>query len=269
MNWLKKNYEKLMLGVVLLAIILAVLAFIFVIIPGHNEKLNKESEAKTTTKVQPLPELDVTLYTNTLTRLATPATINFSDPNRLFNPMQWQKTIDGIRPLASLGPRAATVTNITPLYMKIWLDQVITADKPEDTKYIISMIREAAATPALRNKKSAGYKLNDKDKENIFQVVKIEGNVADPDKITLKLLADDSLAVLTKDKEKPFQRVEGYMASIFYGPENHPWRDQRVGSRLTFNGEDYNIVAITQNEVVLLAKSNQKKWTVKYSKGAS
>jgi hypothetical protein len=44
-----------------------------------------------------------------------------------------------------------------------------------------------------------------------------------------------------------------------YDPENKKWTNQRVGGALSFAGENYNIVAITKNEVVVLAKSNQKK----------
>jgi len=54
-----------------------------------------------------------------------------------------------------------------------------------------------------------------------------------------------------------------------YAPESKIWAGRRVGAPLAFNGEDYNIVAITENEVVLSAKSNQKKWTIKYSASAA
>lgn len=37
------------------------------------------------------------------------------------------------------------------------------------------------------------------------------------------------------------------------------WNNQRVGATLRFGNEDYIIVAITENEIVVLAKSNQKK----------
>jgi hypothetical protein len=53
------------------------------------------------------------------------------------------------------------------------------------------------------------------------------------------------------------------MADLKYTPENKTWTARRVGSGpLTFAGEEYNIVAIGTNEVVLSAKSNQKKWTI-------
>ena len=55
------------------------------------------------------------------------------------------------------------------------------------------------------------------------------------------------------------------MADLKFAPENRTYSNRRVGDRIAIAGEEYNIVAITENEVVLSAKSNQKKWTIKYS----
>jgi len=71
--------------------------------------------------------------------------------------------------------------------------------------------------------------------------------------------------IVISGKDKPFKRVDGYMADLRYVPEDRRFVGRRVGDRITLAGEDYNIVAITENEVVLSAKSNQKKWTIKYS----
>jgi hypothetical protein len=70
-------------------------------------------------------------------------------------------------------------------------------------------------------------------------------------------------------REQPFRRIDGYVVDLKYGPENKTWTNKRIGAPLSFNGQDYNIVAINENEVVLSAKSNQKNWTVKYSASAA
>ena len=70
-------------------------------------------------------------------------------------------------------------------------------------------------------------------------------------------------------KDKPFKRIDGYMLDLKYPPETKTFPPgRRVGALLSFNGEDYNIFAITENEIVLLAKSNQQKWPVKYNVSA-
>ena len=64
--------------------------------------------------------------------------------------------------------------------------------------------------------------------------------------------------------DKPFKRVEGYAADLKYPlGENKVWLNQRVGSKpLFFANGYYNIVAISESNVVVSAKSNDKKTTI-------
>ena len=91
----------------------------------------------------------------------------------------------------------------------------------------------------------------------------------DPTNATVVLELNDTAQRATVAKDQPFRRVDGYVVDMKYAPEAKTWTNRRVGASLAFNGEDYNIVAITENEVVLSAKSNQKKWTIKYRAGAA
>jgi len=50
-----------------------------------------------------------------------------------------------------------------------------------------------------------------------------------------------------------------------YDPEGKKWQGQRIGADLKFAGDDNIIVAINQDTVILLARSNQKKTTLTYS----
>jgi hypothetical protein len=50
-----------------------------------------------------------------------------------------------------------------------------------------------------------------------------------------------------------------------YDPEGKKWQQQRVGAVLKFADDDYIIVAINQDTVILSARSNQKKTTLTYS----
>ena len=65
---------------------------------------------------------------------------------------------------------------------------------------------------------------------------------------------------LTKGKE--FSRIAGYAADLQYAPENLNRLGMRREEKLTFGGETYNIVAITDKDVTLSAKSNGKNTTV-------
>src|SRR5215469_7029673 len=128
MDFLKKHYEKIILGVVLigLAVAVAVLPFF---ISSEKDKLKDMQSQVLHPKVKPLTNLDLTLPDQALRRLASPAVIDFGPPNRLFNPMPWQKAADGkLIARESVGPNRIVVTNITPLYLILTLDSVQPTD---------------------------------------------------------------------------------------------------------------------------------------------
>jgi hypothetical protein len=259
MDFLKKHYEKLLLGMVLIGLLLAVAALPF-FLSSEQEKLKTVTTTILNPKVKPLTNLDLTVTEATLQRVAAPAVIDFGPPNRLFNPMPWQKGPDGkIHPQEKMGPTRIVVTNITPLYLRLTLDSVTVSDT--GAKYVIGVEKQAAPTADKRSKRQTYCTLNPPTKNEFFQVLEVKGKPEEPTEIVVQLKDTSERAVITK--EKPFERVDGYMADLRYDVENKRWEKRRVNSQpLSFNGEEYKIVAINQNEVVLSAP-NQKKWTIK------
>ena len=105
-------------------------------------------------KVKPLTNLDLTLPDTVLKRVAAPAMIDFSAPNKLFNPMPWQKAADGhlIKVDATnIGPNAVTITKMAPLYLKLTLDSVTLLDT--GPRYVIGIEKEAALNPRDRTRR--------------------------------------------------------------------------------------------------------------------
>ncbi len=163
MDFLKKHYEKVLLGVVLLGLAVAV-AFLPFKIASEKQKLEDMRNQLIHPKVKPLTNLDLTLPDDVLKRMATPAMIDFSAPNKLFNPMPWQKAADGhlIKVDATnIGPNAVTITKMTPLYLKLTLDSVTVLDT--GTRYVIGIEKEAAPNPRDRNKTQKYCSLNTKN----------------------------------------------------------------------------------------------------------
>jgi hypothetical protein len=266
MDFLKKHYEKVLLGVVLLGLAVAVV-FLLLKIPSEKQKLEDMRSQLLQPKVKPLPNLDLALPDDMLKRMATPAMIDFSAPHKLFNPMPWQKTVDGrlLRAATNnVGPNAVTITKLTPLYLKLTLDSITVLDT--STRYVIGIEKEAAPNPRERNKTQKYCSLNTKNETFTLRAVKAAPD--DPTNVTVVLELNDTRQRVEVAKDQPFRRIDGYMVDLKYAPENKTWTARRVGAALNLNGEDYNIVAITENEVVLSAKSNQKKWTVKYMASA-
>ncbi len=264
MDFLKKHYEKILLGFVLVGLAVAVV-FLQFLVSSEQAKLSELTNTVLNPKVKPLTNLDLTILDSALKRVAAPATIDFGPPNRLFNPMPWQKTFDGrIIPSQKVGPNAVTVTNLLPLNLVLTLDSVTTSDS--GPKYVIGIEKQAAAITAQRTKKQTYCSLNPPTKNEVFTMVEVKGKPEEPTQIIVQLNDTTERGIITKDK--PFTRVDGYKADLRYDPEKKSWPDKRVGAVLPFNGEDYKIVAINSNEVVLSAP-NQKKWTIKYNQPAN
>jgi hypothetical protein len=266
MDFLKKHYEKVLLGVVLLGLAVAA-AFLPFKIASEKQKLEELRNQYMPKKVKPLTNLDLTLPDSVLKRTAVPAMVDFSLPNRLFNPMPWQKAADGhlIKvEAANIGPNAVAITKMVPLYLRLKLNDVTTTDAGARCK--VGVENDAAVN--LKDRKKEKYcKVGDKNETFVLRDIKTSPD--DPTNATVVLELNDTGQRVTVTKDQLFQRVEGYMVDLKYAPESQTWPRRRVGASLSFNREDYNIVVITENEVVLSAKSNQKKWTINYKATAA
>jgi hypothetical protein len=205
-------------------------------------------------------------------RLQSPYKLDFSATNKLFNPVQWQKTVDGrlIKLASGNEIGLAVVTKITPLCLILTLDSIETNAIETNAfvaRYVISMERQASALPAQRGKRqhyaSVGEKVGEKN--DAFTIKEVSGSLGDPGTLKLILQLTDTGERATLSKDKPFRRTDGYSADLKYDPEGKKWQGQRIGADLRFAGDDNIIVAINQDTVILLARSNQKKTTLTYS----
>ncbi len=268
MEFIKKNYEKIILSVVLLGLV-GVLAMMPLMIITDQQRMKDLPTTIIPRHVEPLAPLDLSRQQAVVDRLKSPYDLDLSTTNKLFNPVQWQKTRDGrIVKAAGLGPNTAVVTKITPLYYIISLDSVITNEA--SPRYVFSIEDQSAAVPVQRRRRphyaSTGETVMDKTvagKNEGFTLVDVKGPPDNPGQLEVKLA--DTGAVEPVSAAKPFRRVDGYTADVKYDPDKFSAAGLRVGDHLAFAGDDYNVIAIDKNAVILLAQSNQKKYTLPYA----
>jgi len=258
MDLIKKHYEKILLGGVLLILVISA-ALLPVMISSERDSLKAKSDEIINLPTKPLEPLNFSTQQVVLQRVQAGMTLDLSSRHKAFNPVLWQKTPDG-RPFKNAsgeeaGPKALTVTKLTPLYLTITLDSVHTGEGTSPTRYVIGVEREAATEVSKRRKKQ--YYATVDNKNDAFQLRKVDGPADNPTALVLSLT--DTGEEVTISKEKPFKRVDGYMVDLKYDLEKKSWTNQRVNSLLRFGDGEYIIVAIAKNEVVVLAKSNQKK----------
>ncbi len=256
MEFIKKNYEKIVLGVVLLALTVAA-CLLPVIISGKRSALeNQRKNSKP--KVKELPPLDMTLEDSALQRAQAHAKLDFTTKHNVFNPVMWKKLPDGtLRKYITgneEGAGALEVTNIKPLYLEL------SYGSPSANGYFINIERQAA----LRSDKR--HTQNFVSKESKGELISLKEVKGPPDHPTeLMLEWNETAEPIDLFTDKPFRRIDSYAADLKYPIENKTWTDQRVGSRhMFFNNGYYNIVAITESNVVVLDESNNKKTTITF-----
>lgn len=259
MELLKKHYEKILLGGVLLVLVVSA-ALLPVMIGGERDSLKAKSDEIINLPSKPLEPLNLSTQQLVFQRAQSGVSLDLASRHKAFNPVFWQKTPDGrkvkIATGDETGPKALTVTKQTPLHLIITLDSTSPGEGTTPTRYTIGVVREAAAETAKRRKKQ--YFTTVGNKNDAFQLRSVNGPPENPESLVLELT--DGGDVVTVKRGEPFQRVEGYTVDLKYDLEKKTWNNQRVGSPvLRFGNDEYNIVAITKNEVVVSAKSNQKK----------
>jgi hypothetical protein len=269
MQFIKKNYEKILLGVVLLGLVVVA---VFMLLRVSQERQAQEDRRNKIIRrsVRPLDPVDLAMADALVRRAELPMALNFSDnTNRLLNPVRWQKTADGriIKNPVGSDLERLEVTSITPLYLTVSYDSVRVSET--GARYVILVEQQAAKQIRQRSRRShylsVGEKAEFGEGKETMILREVTGATNDPAALVLEL--SNVERPITISKESPFRRVEGYSASLRFPPENRNYPNRRVDDVITIAGEQYNIVAITENEVVLSASSNQKKWTIKHNPG--
>jgi hypothetical protein len=262
MQFFKKNYEKVILGVVVLAALVLVASLPFMV-SSEKQKLTEQVNTVITNKPTPLLPLNLSKEDDFINRAHNSISLNLDKPHKIFNSVRWQlKNNAPYRNPAGEELDKLLVTKTTPLY-EIYSLTGVSVSPGLPTHYGIGITHQAADTVARRNTRTTYAVMN--QTTNNFTVVAAEGPEEEPTSVTLLLSDTGQRVVITKDK--PFERIEGYTADLVYQPDNKqfPGRRKSDASSICFANECYKIVDITEREVVLLQLSNQKIWTKEFN----
>lgn len=263
MDFLKKHYEKILLGLVLAGLVGALVFMPFYIQADRQKMTDLTQSIINNPSTKPLTNLDLSASDNTVNRLKNQYVIDLDTTNKLFNPGQWQKALDGslIPANTRTGPRVVVVTNITSLYLILTLDSVTTNEF--GARYVVGAERQAEKIPSKRHRQAHYVSVGDKPND-IFGLVEAKGiDPVNPDYVLLKLTDTGELVKISLGK--PYQRVDGYSADFRYDPEKKTFRGRRMGDVATFDGIGYIVAGVNQNELILEDPSNQKKTSLPFA----
>jgi hypothetical protein len=261
MEFLKKNYEKILLGLVLAGLI-GTLIFMLFYIAADQQAMDSHTAGVINPHVTPLPDLNLTTESNVTLRLKSPYELDFDKTNKLFNSMKWEKTPDGtlikISSGNEIGANAVIVTNIQPLYLILTLDSVTTNEL--GARYVIGVEKQAEKSVSKRRKQQRYVSMNDKN--DTFALVQVKGAPENPDALVVKLADTGDSATIPRGQS--YKRADAYEADFRYDPEKKVFREKRIGDRISFGGTDYVVVEVNQNELILSDQSNERKYSLPF-----
>ena len=266
MDFIKKHYEKVLLGAVLMFLTVAVF-YMVIEIPREKGALKEKTSGIIRVSSKPLDSPDAARMKDAYDRLERKVTLNYSSGHNLFNPVTWQKQPNGsllkVATGNEVGPAAVNVLRINPLYTTITYE----SSGASEGIYLVGIQRDAEAKSANRSKKSKYVSLNEKGE--FFTLREVKGPPERPE-LTLELADTGERVKITADQ--PYQRVDGYTVDLEYKPENRKWSGKRVWDYLLppFAGDLFTVVGINrvatnQFEVILSAKSTGKKTTIRFN----
>ena|SRR5438874_5203980 len=259
METLKNHYEKIVLSLVLIGLAAAVW-FLYQASATEEESISKWTTEVEHRKVKPVPPVDLSGNQAILKTAQNPPALVLAGGHNVFNPVKWQRKPDGtvlkIQTGKEVGPEAMVISRMTPLYIIISLDRVAAGG------YFMGLTRENAEKAPFRKKFSKFVTLNSPASTNdFFTLREVKGSPEDPTELIVELA--DTKERVSVAKGKDFKRPAGFEVDLRYPVENKDFKNLRVGSNLTVAGDQYNIVAISENEVVLSARLNDKKYTIR------
>src|ERR1039457_3334672 len=146
MQFLKKNYEKILLGLVLVGLVVAVVFLLF-LVSSEKQRLEELRNSIINRPVKPLEAPVLTAQEGLIQRATLPVVLDLSTTNRLVNPLRWQKSANGQPFISESGPgfKILQVIKSTPLYFTISLDSVTLSDS--GARYAIGVDQQAGAKP--------------------------------------------------------------------------------------------------------------------------
>ena len=255
---LKAHYDKIVLGVVLLAVAVMAL-FLTQAASSERSKLDEQLNKRVTGKQGEAKAVDLAAGSASLERLSQPAAVQLAGEHKTFNPLTWVYKSDGtITPGSGSGTRGLVLTATQPLNLSIQFSMV--AGTTEPYRYQFSVTRDYERK--VDKRRPTVVSLTEGTKNDLFVLREVHGPKDNPTDVVIELLEGGE--IITLPKEKVYTKGLSFAADLTYPIENRNWSHKRVDESFVLSGVSYKIVAIAKDEIVVSAP-NRVRTTIKLS----
>ncbi|HXG47342.1 MAG TPA: hypothetical protein VNO52_06940 [Methylomirabilota bacterium] len=249
----RQHYEKIILVVALLLLAGAVI-FLSSASRAEADKLREQTEVVTRKSVQGVKPVDLTRYEQLMARLSNPPPLILSGDHSLFSPVRWQTNYyDGkpvrVRSGQDVGPDKLVVTAVRPLEL------IVAFDRATGSGYYLRLTNQSLAVGTRGYVANPYLNVNQTNRSHPVIIREVTGAADKPDSLTIEFTDSGEKATLTP--AAPVRKVLGYEADLYYPLEDKKFPSIRVNSTIRFANDDYKVIAINQNEVVITASNGR------------
>ncbi|NBP23194.1 MAG: hypothetical protein EBU81_01275 [Proteobacteria bacterium] len=258
MEFIKKQYEKLVLGFVLLAVAGLAISLVFSVSQVRSDLENALQQLAGAKQKPLVPENLETNLTQTYLKKVTqrPQIVLAGQDHYTFNPITWTRASSGrlepSKPRPNTGASGLSYVAAHDLVLEIAFEQV--AGTPEAPRYQFSVRRDYEKTANARRAIVESVAVGSENKDQLFRVVEAQGPKESPTNFICELIATRETFQLAKGKS--FRRTQGYSADLRYEADRRDFPQKRVGESITLSGAVYKIVAIEKDELVVSAPNS-------------
>ena len=277
MQFLKNHYEKLVLSLVLLG--LAGAAFVLMTKVGNiRDDIKKESLQQTSAPQKALVPVDRESMIQKLSMATNPPVVELGLPNIVFNPVTWKKTAGGqefpIRDEKNSGAGAVEVTAILAKNFTIELVRITGTE--EKARYEFGFTAEGAEDRRNQRQKKKGLYLDDSGEFRsypdtgtnfVFTLKEVQGAPLMPDSMVMEIENWAEPVVVTPDA--PYKQVMHFVANMMHRQTGEQFQQKTKGDSIVIEGEVYNVVSVSESQVVLESPSGKRSYKELNNNGVS
>lgn len=237
MDFLKKHYEKIILGAILLGLVIVAAALPMAVADVRAHIQDKDVQPSAKAAYQPM---NLATQEMALARLKLPPKLKIVGENLTFNPVLWvtmpNNQLRKITP-GERGPEALKIMKVVEVPFLIEFQRVAA----NSYHFVITTNIGPTGKPEKADR-YVSNRIGERSPGSFFVLKAINGKSEDPDSFSLEMNGTKQL--VTVSKGVPYRRIQEYAVDLRYEPENKFFRDQREGGILLFENDAYKIVAI-------------------------
>jgi hypothetical protein len=262
----RQHYEKFILTAALL-ILAGAVYFLYAASVAEREKIREIPKGFEGRKVKPIQSANLAYFTAAIKQGENPPLLDLAREHHLFNPVLWESRGGGppqkIKSSDLVGPGAMQVTSIEPLNLAIAFGYPALSGPEKDqtvngyTMYTTNeLFARGHAKRVLRSYMFTGTNTTPAP----FFIREVKGELKEPTEILAEMKEGGDKFSFAPGK--PYFRVVGYEADMLYKPSSRKYTALRKGVTIDIDGQNYKVVDILPNQVVLSDDSNGKQYSI-------